>query len=422
MSSIKKFAWSGLTVAAAATFAVVLLLAGQAQVVKAAAPTALNVIIEDDDDKIASSSTSTSTVRVVVDVDDAGGGQTDETLITLTSAVGKWAESGTNTVQVACANDDVATAAAAVDAADENVTLSISNNASSVYNAEAEAGNDDDVADANEEGCHAVEAFLIIAVNQATGTFPITATSLNSVAAVENLEITAAVGTGVPSSIAETPVPTTSKLHRAIGYDTEAGTYEPLVNGTVWSVRVKDSTGAKLVSTQVQFTTDAGKVVAMGANDTEAEVQVVCDSTTSLGTVAIVATDSDGDADIILCGDSAAAGKTATVTATTLGLAQVSTTAKFTVAAKPASADIKLTQSGSTVTAEIMVGGVPAADALDVRWTVVPTDNATVTQSCVELVDGKASVTVAVVPGTNATVVGERAREQRFREVRHHRW
>lgn len=410
MSLIKKFAWSGSAVAASAAAAVALLFAGQATVAQAAAPTLVNVIIEDADDSISSPTTVSTTVRVVVDVDDAGGGATDETIVSLTSSIGTWASSGTNSASVECAVDDAAVAAAAVDAGDENVTVSITNQ---VYSNEAEVGNDDDVADANEEGCNAVEAFLIIPVNAAVGTYSVVAQTLNGIAASENLVITA--GTGTTAAKIEA-VGGTNPTHKAIGY-TSSGTFEPLVNGAIWTIRVTDATGAGVNDVQVQFSTDKGKLGVVQDNDgdastgTEADIRLECASTTTKGTSSINTTatigttsTNTGRARVVICGTSDAAGGTATLTAKTLGASSFTTTGQVTVGGKPKSSDVKVTVTGGVVDVEVMVGGVPAADDLDVIFSVVPNDQAVVVPGCVSLLDGKAQAVVSSVAGSGAVV------------------
>jgi hypothetical protein len=76
-----------------------------------------------------------------------------------------------------------------------------------------------------------------------------------------------------------------------------------------------------------------------------------------------------------------------------------------TIGGKPASGDIKVTVTGNTINVEVMVGGVPAADDLDVLYNVVPTTDAVVTPACTSLKDGKTSSTFAQTGGTSGQVV-----------------
>jgi hypothetical protein len=241
--------------------------------------------------------------------------------------------------------------------------------------------------------------------------------TLNGIADVETLQVASGVGT-TAAAIANVAL-----SHRAIGFTT-SGTFEPLVNGALYTVRVTDAAGNGVNGVQVQFTTDNGVLMDADTVDgsgaapshktpTEAEILAACASTSSAGKTLIDPTEDSGTsstasgrATVVICGVSGDAGRTATITARTLGSSSFTASNTVTIGGKPASADIVLTQAGGVVTATVTVGGVPAADDLDVLWTVVPNDTAVVTPTCSSLLDGKASTTAAQAQdGRTATVV-----------------
>jgi len=380
--------------------------------VSAAVPTAVTVIIDegntavggdsaDDDDSLATSASAAQVVQIVVDVDDAGG-QSDETLVTLTTGIGTFSN-GAATIVIACANDGANNGVVIVDnddtAVDGGSTVGITEG---TFNGTVEAGTGAEDPAALDEGCAGVAETLIIPAGAATGTYPITATTTNGVAGVNNLVITAAVG-GVATQIAHV-----SQSHDAIGYTASGVT--PWVNGTLWTVSVTDANNAGVNGAQVQFTTDRGRLVDVTTvgGTTETLINTACGTTTAMGTSvfdasALVGT-SNGRARVVLCGTSDAAGTTANLSAKLVGKTATATDT-VTIAGEPTASDITVTRSGDTLEVSVMVGGVPAADDTIVQFSPVPTDSAVVSATCVELHDGKASTTVAVAGGTTASVL-----------------
>lgn len=415
MTSIKTFAWSGIAVAIAAFLA----LATLATTVQAAAPTTVNVIIDEgntaiggdsanDDDSIASNADNAQAVQIVVDVDDADD-RSDQTVVTITTTIGTFTN-GTTTIQVLCG---LATPAAitglTVDDDDTGVDSgTIVGITEGSFTGAAEAGADVDGevdGDNDSQGCAGVAETLILPAGVAPGTYQVTATTTNGIADVDNLVVTAAVGTTASA------INHVSQSHDAVGY-TAAGSYTPWINGSLWTVRVVDSNGNGVNGRQVSFTTDNGKLAADPGAPTETTINgTQCNATTNLGkqvigTTATIGTSSTntGRARVILCGDSASAGKTAKLTATVSGTS-FSVTDEVTISAEPTANDIVVTVSGSTINVSVMPGGVPAPDDTVVLFAPVPNDSAAVANACVELHDGKASTAVAVAGGTVAQVL-----------------
>lgn len=413
MTLTKKYAWSAVFVALAMVMATAMLV----QTANAAAPTTVNVIIDDTagvgaDTFVVPTASNTLTVPVYVDVDDAGG-MTDETIVTVTSTVGTFASSGTSSAQLQCAVDGLAINSQTVDAGDENVTLVVSNG---TYSNTAEANGDDDETNntvATEEGCGAVQAFLVIPGGTSVGTYQVTATTLNGIAAVESFTLQAAAG-GTPTAVAHA-----AQSHDAIGY-TGTG-YSPWVNGTVWQVRVTDANGNGVIGRQVTFTSSNGvRLIDAASVDSgadafaalsEAEVNDACDSTTNLGTSVIQTTGTvgtsstnTGRAQVVACGTSDAAGLTATLTATVTGTS-LTTTDTITVSEEPSSEDIELSITGDTLTVSVMTAeGIPAPDDTSVTFAAVPQDNAAFSALCAVLHDGEAETSFVTSGPVSALV------------------
>jgi hypothetical protein len=345
----------------------------------------------------------------VQDGDDADAlDMTAETIITFSTTAGTFVATGTSTQSVQCANDDAAVGAVAFDAGDENVTFSPTT--TGAYDAEAEISNDDAVADANEEGCIGVGGTtvqLVVPKNQPTGQIIVTATTTNGVTASEVLTIATAAGTGDATTI---EIATGFPTYTAIGYTSSTAEFNPVANGTRIGVNVKNADGLGVNGVTVQFTTDAGVMNDDDADDTgTGDIEDRCDSLTNLGSTVFATTavsgTTNGRAVAILCGNSASAGKTATVTITVLSKPSVTTNTKVSIAAKPTSAGITATVNGSSIDVSVMSGTVPAPDNTNIRFAVVPNTEGAVSSGCVSLKGGKASTSIAATPGKQVTVL-----------------
>lgn len=394
-----KFAWSG----AAVVLAMVMALGLISRPVLAATPTTVNVIINDADDKIEQPLNDVALVTVAVDVDDDNGGATNETIVTLTTTAGYFLESGEATLNQHCAVNGGAVAATNFDAADENVTFSVTEQS---YTGALESGNDDDVADALEQGCNGIDATLVVPKDQPTGQIILSARTTNGKQASEILTITTSTGSGDASTMANV---STYPKYSAIGYTSSSALFNPVANGTRYGVEVKNSDGNRLNGIVVRFSTTEGRLADDVLTTDNGTIEDVCDSTTDLGQTAYATTSgtgtSAGRAFVLLCGHSSGAGKTATITAVVDAKPSVKASAEVSISAKPGNSDITATLDGNVVNVKVMPGGVPAPDLTLVRFQVVPTTDGAVASGCVELEDGMASTSVAATPGKTITVL-----------------
>jgi hypothetical protein len=209
--------------------------------------------------------------------------------------------------------------------------------------------------------------------------------------------------------------------HKAIGYRSSSAEYQPWGHGSLLIFRAVDGSGNGASGRVLKVTTDKGSLVdASTLGTTETAIQGACGTSTTPKTIFVTTVSavtgplggsntsgsSVGRAGVVLCGAASGEAGTATVTVVDNQLASVSQTRQVDIAKKSTSANISATVDGNTVTVNVTdPAGLKASDMLKVNFSVVPSTEGAVTDSCVLLKNGAASTQVAVTPGKTVTVL-----------------
>lgn len=411
MSLTKTLAWYGLAVPAVFLLAFALLIGSSAKVTEAAAPTIVNVIIQegadgsDDNDSIASATTAQQ-LHILVDVDDAGGGSTDETIVTLTTSYGTFSN-GLSSVSIVCALDDPGAAVAAggfddndATGADSATDVGISEGLGGdggIYNAAAEAvAADNEVGADNDQGCQGVDDWLLLPANAAVGSVVITATTLNGITNADVLLVTAATAA---TKAAKSFKLTTDATVISGGITTVASPD----NESVITITTKDVDGktSSAWTGNVQLATTGGQWNT--AND--------C-SGTALGTTTVVTFSAATSGTANLCATTKATAVVETAVITATDIAGTLTAGTFTTPIAGLAAGITLTLSAdlntstsllATITANaIDAAGGAAADATTVTITAGPATVCSMAAAVNAVAMGKDSKTTGTVVVTGA--------------------
>jgi len=411
LSLTKTLAWYGLAVPAVFLLAFALLIGSSAKVTEAAAPTIVNVIIQegadgsDDNDSIVTATTSQQ-LHIIADVDDAGGGATNETIVTLTTSYGTFSN-GLSSVAIVCALDDPGGVVAAggfddndIQGTDSNDLVGISEGLGGdggIYNAAAEvAAADNEVGADNDQGCHGVDDWLLLPANATVGSVVITATTLNGITNADVLLITSATAA---TKVAKSFTLTTDATVISGGTTTVASPdNESIITITTKDVDGKTSTAW---TGNVQLTTTTGQW----------NTAVDC-SGTALGTTTVVtfsaATAGTGN----LCATTTAAATLGTATITATDIAGTLTAGTFSTPVNGLASAITLTLSADLNTSTVLLAtitanavdaaGLAAADATTVTITAGPATVCSMASAVNAVAMGKDSKTTGTIVVTGA--------------------